>query len=788
MATSNNGKGIQVEEEIVPEKIGTSVVDTTKGVKKAAIPSGSGGHDSSFWKSPILKRGEYDKWIKKMETHVRSVDPQLWRIIKNGDIPIVDGNGTVVPEADYDENDFKKEEKNHRAVKIIESGLSANDEAKVSSFLTAREKWDALGRIHQGNEDTKRDKIMALLTDWENLAMGEKESIEDFHSRFLILVNNLTFLGEILPSWKQVTKVLQCLNSSWNHITGALMANSNTKDMDVEDLFGKLSSFMDLEKRKAPVKSSKDKNLALMVEKALEKITLGIENSEDEEESDDYALITKTIKKFWKKQSRNSNGPNSNEVICYNCGDKGHFARACTKEKKTTQAPVPKASTGSSNTAFISIWGETDSEEEGDICLMALSDNEDEPGEEDPNKEKISSLLHDWELLSMEEGEYIQDLHSRFLSITRSLELLQRPISTKDQVEKILQCLDDTWDTTVKALLVSPYLQTISPQELFERLVSIESIQQRRNQLMRFKAKKGNSKDYQGFCFMAQSDDEEEEVCDPKYLKLFAAKSREQIAILVKNLSLEIGTLTKEADVKDELISNLKDENIGWSKKYNRLVAKTNANDKPDCLTCPVLREKVYTLETERTKLKEENARVSSDLTSRIANEVNLKKEWVKEYETAKLSDVKKNYNAKFVPKIGLGYKAKSSEKGVTSSHEYKNVSKASHKTHGNSSYQDPKIVALYQKSGVIHKKGIDFEKRKTYIPYRPAYSKYVGLPSQRLCWRCGNLGHLHYTCPEKVRVWREVPSNVQTHVQVPKKAVRSRPKKTSWVWVPKLH
>ena len=248
------------------------------------------------------------------------------------------------------------------------------------------------------------------------------------------------------------------------------MANGNTKNMDIEDLFGKLSSFMDLHKRKTHAKPSKDKNLALMVEKALEKITLGIENSEDEEESDDYALITKTIKQFWKKQGRNSSGPNSNEVICYNCGDKGHFARACSKEKKTTQASVPKASTGSSNTAFISIWGETDSEgeEEEGVCLMAFSDNEEELGEEDLNKDKISSLLHDWELLSMEEREYIQDLHSRFLSVTRSLELLGRPISTKDQVEKILQCLDDTWDTTVRVLLVSPYLQTISPQELFE--------------------------------------------------------------------------------------------------------------------------------------------------------------------------------------------------------------------------------------------------------------------------------------------------------------------------------
>ena len=126
--------------------------------------------------------------------------------------------------------------------------------------------------------------------------MGEKESIEDFHSRFLILVNNLAFLGELLPSWRQVTKVLQCLNSSWDKIFGALQANGNTKDMDVEDLFGKLSSFMDIEKRKSQPKASKDKNLALLVEKALEKLALGTENSEEEEEGEDFALITKTIK------------------------------------------------------------------------------------------------------------------------------------------------------------------------------------------------------------------------------------------------------------------------------------------------------------------------------------------------------------------------------------------------------------------------------------------------------------------------------------------------------------
>ena len=58
---------------------------------------------------------------------------------------------------------------------------------------------------------------------------------------------------------------------------------------------------------------------------------------------------------------------------------------------------------------------------------------------------------------------------------------------------------------------------------------------------------------------MAISDDEddEDEVCVPKYLRLLASKSREKIAILVKNLTDEVRNLTSEASEKDELISNL---------------------------------------------------------------------------------------------------------------------------------------------------------------------------------------------------------------------------------------
>ena len=193
--------------------------------------------------------------------------------------------------------------------------------------------------------------------------------------------------------------------------------------------------------------------------------------------------------------------------------------------------------------------------------------------------------------------------------------------------------------------------------------------------------------------------------------------------MLVKNLSIEIRNLNKDINENDELISNLTEENAGWANKYKKLVAKTNVNAKPVCLACPVLREKVDTLETEKSEIEK----------NKVTNEKELKEKWIKELEATKLNDVKKTYASKFVPKTGLGYKVENSKKNMTSSHEKQKMT--NHKSYRNSSYHDPKIVALYQKSGEIFKMGIDFEKRKTYTPYRPAHSKYAGLPSQRLCW-----------------------------------------------------
>ena len=89
-----------------------------------------------------------------------------------------------------------------KALKLLTSGLDNSNRRKVLGSLTVKEKWDALAKIYQGSNDVKRDRISALLQDYDNFSMGEKESIEEFQARFLTLINYLSHQGEKIENWK----------------------------------------------------------------------------------------------------------------------------------------------------------------------------------------------------------------------------------------------------------------------------------------------------------------------------------------------------------------------------------------------------------------------------------------------------------------------------------------------------------------------------------------------------------------------------------------------------------
>ena len=70
----------------------------------------------SYWKSPILKAGEYDLWAREFETHVRSIDGELWKIITFGDLQVTQNNEKPVAFTSFTAEDWTKDEKNMKAL------------------------------------------------------------------------------------------------------------------------------------------------------------------------------------------------------------------------------------------------------------------------------------------------------------------------------------------------------------------------------------------------------------------------------------------------------------------------------------------------------------------------------------------------------------------------------------------------------------------------------------------------------------------------------------------------
>ena len=131
--------------------------------------------------------------------------------------------------------------------------------------------------------------------------MHEKETIEEFQTRFMSLVNSLTYIGEDIPSWKQVNRVLQCLNKSWEPIALHFQTQPHMKKFDIDEFFGKLIAFQGLQKRKEESEDVKvkEKNLALKVERALKSMSRDFQGGDDEDcEDPELALSTKVMKKF----------------------------------------------------------------------------------------------------------------------------------------------------------------------------------------------------------------------------------------------------------------------------------------------------------------------------------------------------------------------------------------------------------------------------------------------------------------------------------------------------------
>nr|XP_009610136.1 uncharacterized protein LOC104103889 [Nicotiana tomentosiformis] len=120
---------------------------------------------------------------------------------------------------------------------------------RISACHSAKEIWEALQTTHEGTTQVKQSKIDMLTTEYELFKMKDDESIQDMHTRFTSIINELHSLGEIIPRNKLVRKILSVLHGSWENKVNTITEEKYLQKLTTNELIGNLKTY-EMKKKK----------------------------------------------------------------------------------------------------------------------------------------------------------------------------------------------------------------------------------------------------------------------------------------------------------------------------------------------------------------------------------------------------------------------------------------------------------------------------------------------------------------------------------------------------------
>ncbi|XP_069154467.1 uncharacterized protein [Solanum lycopersicum] len=168
--------------------------------------------------------------------HLIGENRDLWGVILDGPtIPIkitTDGITKIPKERkEWNVKDKLAIQNNAKAKKIVICGIGPDESNRISSCQDAKAIWETMRTDYEGTTQVKKSKIDNLTRQYELFRMAEGETIQDMHTRFTSIINEMYSLGEIVPNKKAVRKLLSVLPETWKSKVEAI-----TKARDLDSL------------------------------------------------------------------------------------------------------------------------------------------------------------------------------------------------------------------------------------------------------------------------------------------------------------------------------------------------------------------------------------------------------------------------------------------------------------------------------------------------------------------------------------------------------------------------
>jgi RNase H-fold protein (predicted Holliday junction resolvase) len=152
-------------------------------------------------------------------------------LIENG-VVIAPANATAEQRRLADESKL-------RDLKVKNYLFQAIDRSILETILnreTSRDIWEAMRRKYQGSTKVKRAQLQALRREFEVLAMGESETVNDYFARTLAIANKMTAQGERMEQVTVVEKILRSMPAKFNYVVCSIEESNDVTTLSIDEL------------------------------------------------------------------------------------------------------------------------------------------------------------------------------------------------------------------------------------------------------------------------------------------------------------------------------------------------------------------------------------------------------------------------------------------------------------------------------------------------------------------------------------------------------------------------
>jgi hypothetical protein len=184
---------------------------------------------------PHFDGQKYAFWSIRMKTYIQAHGFEIWQYI-------VDGY-TVPAAPPTNDKAMKLGQNNSKATYAVLNGLSETVFTKVAHCKSAKEIWDKLRNIYEGDTKDKAAKLQTYRGQFKQLKMKEDENITTYFLRVDETVNAIIGSGEEIEESVIVQKVLRSLPMRFHPKISSLEERSDMNPISMDELHGIFTAY-----------------------------------------------------------------------------------------------------------------------------------------------------------------------------------------------------------------------------------------------------------------------------------------------------------------------------------------------------------------------------------------------------------------------------------------------------------------------------------------------------------------------------------------------------------------